>query len=156
MSAAGYPERPLPWFQRACLLVRALEPAFEVYRDLLGFEVAHVGEDGPDAYSYEIFRLPRDVSTRFATLSSAAQLRTLALIEVPGEVLRAPSIPAAATVIQVDSVAATLERARGLGLACCEPRHHPAPPNGPARSEAAFYDHDGHPVVIYALLEPGS
>ena len=59
MSAAGYPERPLPWFQRACLLVRALEPAFEVYRDLLGFELAHVGEDGPDAYSYEIFRLPR-------------------------------------------------------------------------------------------------
>jgi catechol 2,3-dioxygenase-like lactoylglutathione lyase family enzyme len=132
--------------------VRALDPALAVYRDLLGFELTYVGEDGPDAYSYEIFRLPRRVATRFATLSSEAQQRTLALIEVPGDVLPAATIPVAATVVQVRSVSATLESARTLGLACCEPRHHPAPPNGPARSEAAFYDHDGHPVVIYQLL----
>ena len=152
MSAAGYPERPLPWFQRACLLVRDMDRALGVYRDLLGFTLAHLGTDGDDAYSYEIFRIPRDIQTRFATLSSEAQMRTLALIEVPGNVLAGAAIPSAATVIQVASVDAMLSAAMEAGLECCLPRRHDEPASGPGRIEAAFYDPDGHPVVIYEVL----
>lgn len=154
MSAAGYPERPLPWFQRACLLVRDMDRALAVYRDLLGFTLNHLGTDGDDAYSYEIFRIPREIQTRFATLSSEAQLRTLALIEVPGKALQQPAIPVAATVVQVTSVDRVLSAAIAAGLESCLPRRHDEPASGPGRIEAAFYDHDGHPVVIYEVLIP--
>lgn len=143
----------LPWFQRACLLVQDIPASLALYRDILGLEVSHLGEDGPDAYSYEIFRIPTDVATRFATLDSPEQPRTLALIEVPSEVLSRPSVAPAAIVIRVASVSDTLVLAANAGFSTTEPRWHKAPERGPARAEAAIYDPDGHPAVIYELLE---
>ncbi len=53
-------ERPLPYFQRAALLVEDLEKAFEVYRDLLGFAVEFIGDRQTDAFAYDIFGIPEN------------------------------------------------------------------------------------------------
>ncbi len=147
LSAA---ERPLPFFQRAALLVDNLDKALAVYRDLLGFELEFVGDDESDSFAYEIFSIPTEVKTRFATLSSESQQRTLALIEAPGHAA-AQSERRTAVVIQVESVAATLEGASALGLDICVARTERDPKKGPPRTESGFYDHDGHTVVIYNL-----
>jgi len=143
-------ERPLPFFQRAALLVDNLDKALAVYRDLLGFELEFVGDDESDSFAYEIFDIPEDVQTRFAALSSQSQQRTLALIEAPGHAA-AQSERRAAAVIQVTSVVETLAAAKALGLKTCEPRTELDPTKGPPRTESGFYDHDGHTVVIYNL-----
>ena len=44
-------KRPLPYFQRAALLVDDLDRAFEVYRDLLGFALEFVGDDESDSFA---------------------------------------------------------------------------------------------------------
>ena len=143
-------ERPLPYFQRLALVVDDLDKAFEVYRDLLGFELEFIGDDTSDAFAYDIFAIPREVKIRFAALSSESQQRTLALIEAPG-FAAGQSDRRAAAVVQVGSVAETTARARALGLQAHEPRTELDPANGPPRTEGGFYDHDGHTVVIYNL-----
>ena len=144
-------ERPLPYFQRAALLVENMERALEVYRDLLGFQLEFIGDSESDAYAYEVFAIPTDVEIHFAALSSDSQQRTLALISAPGHAASLGSARRTAVVVQVASVAATLAAAAERGLATCAARTYPAPPKGPPRTEAAFYDHDGHTVVIYQL-----
>lgn len=144
-------KRPLPFFQRAALLVEDLDRAFEVYRDLLGFSLEYIGDQESDAFAYEIFDIPETVVIRFAALSSESQQRTLALIEAPGHAAGRGAPRHAATVIQVPSVKKTLDGARVLGLNTCEPRTELDPAKGPPRTESGFYDHDGHTVVIYNL-----
>jgi catechol 2,3-dioxygenase-like lactoylglutathione lyase family enzyme len=144
-------ERPLPYFQRAALVVNDLEKALAVYRDLLGFTLEFVGDRESDAYAYEIFAIPEKVPIRFAALSSASQQRTLALIEAPGHAASLGDARRVATVIQVPSVVETTARVRALGLEAHEPRTELEPANGPPRTEGGFYDHDGHTVVIYNL-----
>ena len=150
---SDYGERNLPYFQRMCLLISDLDQALALYQDLLGFKVEYIGVDDPDSYSYEIFNIPRNIQTRFATLSSTDQLRTLALIEVPGADIHPSDMLTAAPVIHVASVTDMLARAEAKGFKTTVPRTHPAPENGPGRSEAAIYDPDGHPVVVYELVE---
>jgi catechol 2,3-dioxygenase-like lactoylglutathione lyase family enzyme len=147
-------ERPLPYFQRAALLVNDLDKAFEVYRDLLGFTVEYVADQDDEVFAYEIFDIPTDVVIRFATLSSESQQRTLALIEAPGHAESLGDARRVATVVQVASVTETLEAATGLGLKICQPRTSLDPAKGPPRTESAIYDHDGHTVVLYNLEDP--
>jgi NADPH-dependent curcumin reductase len=142
--------RILPYFQRSALVVRDLDRALLLYRDLLGFRLEYLGTDTPDAYSYELFRIPRHLSTRFATLSSAQQQRTLALIEVPDyQGVSLDSVIPSAIVVQVATLGDVLKAATTLGLQVQTPRTTNAPP---ARTEAGFYDTDGHLVVVYELL----
>jgi catechol 2,3-dioxygenase-like lactoylglutathione lyase family enzyme len=143
-------ERPLPFFQRIALVVDDLDKAFEVYRDLLGFELEFIGDDTSDAFAYEVFAIPREVKIRFSALSSESQQRTLALIEAPG-FAAGQSERRSAAVVQVPSVIETTARVRALGLKAHEPRTELDPANGPPRTEGGFYDHDGHTVVIYNL-----
>ena len=145
-------ERHLPYFQRACFLVSDLDRALSVYQDILGFTCTKLSVDDPDSYSYEIFHIPRDIQTRFATLSSTDQQRTLALIEVPGVEIQSTSLLTAATVINVSNVSETLRRAKAAGLKILNIKTHVPTDAGPGRKEAAFYDYDGHPVVIYEVI----
>lgn len=145
------PTRNLPYFQRACFLVSDLDKALSVYQDLLGFTCTKLSVDDPESYSYEIFNVPRHIQTRFATLSSADQVRTLALIEVPGATIQSGSMLSAAPVINVADVTKVLDVAVQMGLKVLDIRDHPSTDTGPGRKEAAFYDHDGHPVVIYEV-----
>jgi len=144
-------ERPLPYFQRAALLVENMDRALEVYRDLLGFTLEFIGDDKLDSFAYEIFSIPASVPIRFATLSSNSQQRTLALIEAPGHTAALGTARRAAVVIQVEAVAETLAGAAALGLEVCEPRTQLTPEKGPPRTESGFFDHDGHTVVVYQL-----
>jgi catechol 2,3-dioxygenase-like lactoylglutathione lyase family enzyme len=144
-------DRPLPYFQRAALVVNDLEKALSVYRDLLGFTLDFVGDRASDSYAYEIFSIPEDVPIRFAALSSESQQRTLALIEAPVHASNLGDARRVATVIQVQSARATITAAAELGLGTCEPRTELDPAKGPPRTEAGFFDHDGHTVVIYNL-----
>jgi catechol 2,3-dioxygenase-like lactoylglutathione lyase family enzyme len=144
-------ERPLPYFQRAALVVGDLDRALAVYRDLLGFTLEYVAGAEAESFAYEVFGVPEQIEIRFAALSSESQQRTLALIEAPGLEFDDRSGPRAAPVLQVESVPATLADAARLGLKTCEPRTTLAPAKGPPRTESAFYDPDGHPVVIYQL-----
>lgn len=143
--------RELPWFQRSCLVVSNLDNAFKVYRDLLGFSLEYSGVDAPDAYSYDIFNIDSTCQTRFATLSSSQQQRTLALVEVPNTKIYQSTLKISATVIQVPNVADVLTRASALSLHTLEPRVHEQKDGVAGRVEAAFYDFDGHPIVIYQL-----
>ncbi len=145
-------QRKLPYFQRACLLTRNMGKALQVYCDLLGFTLEYQSADKPDSYSYDIFNIPRDIPTRFATLSSEQQQRTLALIEVPDASFFGSNTRLAAAVIHTESVTELLRQAQALGLKTLPPQLHPAPEQGPGRQEACLYDFDGHPVVIYQIL----
>ena len=147
-------ERPLPYFQRAALVINDLDRALLVYRDLLGLTLEYVGDQEADVFAYEIFGIPEDIPIRFATLSSESQQRTLALIEAPGLPSPVRDAPRAAVVIQVASVPETLAGATALGLGIREPRTTLTPEKGPPRTESAFYDSDGHVVVIYQIENP--
>ena len=145
--------RNLPYFQRACFLVSDLDRALTVYQDILGFTCTKLSVDDPDSYSYDIFNIPRDIQTRFATLSSVDQQRTLALIEVPETQIQSSTLLTAATVINVLDVSETLAQADAAGLKTLDIKTHASTEAGPGRAEAAFYDHDGHPVVIYEVIQ---
>lgn len=147
-----YPARTLPYMQRSCFLVSDLDKSLTLYRDLLGFKLEYLDSDGPDAFSYEIFNIDRSKQTRFATFSTADQLRTLALIEVPELNANPTQTPVAASVVHVDSVDNTIEAAKVMGLSTSRILRELTPQSGPARAEAAIYDFDGHPVVIYQLI----
>jgi catechol 2,3-dioxygenase-like lactoylglutathione lyase family enzyme len=144
-------ERPLPHFQRAALVVGDLDRALAVYRDLLGFSLEYVAGAEAESFACEVFGIPEQIEIRFAALSSKSQQRTLALIEAPGLEFDDRFGPRAAVVLQVESVPATLAGAVRLGLKTCKAHTVLAPAKGPPRTESAFYDHDGHPVVIYQL-----
>jgi catechol 2,3-dioxygenase-like lactoylglutathione lyase family enzyme len=148
-------QRPLPYFQRAALVVDDLDRALEVYRDLLGLSLEFVGGADSERFAYEVFGIPENTEIRFATLSSESQQRTLALIEAPGMATEGHVAPRAAVVLQVGSVPVTLAGASRLGLETCGSRTDLAPDMGPPRTEGAFYDADGHAVVIYQLEDAG-
>ena len=47
--------------QRTNLVVADLDRAFRVYRDILGFRVDFILGDRPQAYSYTVFQIPREI-----------------------------------------------------------------------------------------------
>ena len=79
-----------PRFQRANFVVRDIDKALELYRDVLGFELAFVLDSPDDSYSYPVFEIDQSHSLRFAVLSAPGQPRVMALTEVPAEL---PAVP---------------------------------------------------------------
>jgi hypothetical protein len=146
-------QRQLPYFQRAALIVSDIDQSLQVYQHTLGFELEFIGIDTPDSYSYEIFKIDHSIQTRFATLSSESQQRTLALIEVPNQKLYTENqLRTSAIVIQTNDLELLKAKLENLNLKTCRMVRHDNPAKGPARLEMAFYDFDLHPVVIYQLL----
>ncbi len=138
--------------QRTNLVVADLERAFRIYRDLLGFKVEFVLEQG-EQYAYTVFKIPREAKTRFAALSSKSQLRSLALTEVSGIDLPKPSQPNShALVLEVDDFEGTLERAHAEGLQIY-PEEELHTHDGRVGREIGMLDHDGHLIVIYCILQ---
>ena len=90
-----------PRFQRANYVVRDIDQSLELYRDVLGFEVAFILDSPDDSYSYPVFEIDRSHSLRFAVLSAPGQPRVMALTEVPGEIPAVPFPRRAAIVIDV-------------------------------------------------------
>jgi len=137
--------------KRVNLLVRDLDRSLAVYRDILGFRNAQVSQSSPQSYSYPVFRLPAQAKLRFCTLDSATEVRALALTEVTGIDLPAPSpIVTSTPVIRVEDIDAVHARLKAAGLDVVEPRRSKTV-EGRDFSELAFTDPDGHLVVLYEL-----
>lgn len=137
--------------KRPCLLVTDLERSLTLYRDCLGFTLDYVGEADPDSYLYPVFQLPAEAQLRFAALSTAQEPRALALTEVRGSPLPAPSIPhRGATVIRVASLATVLPELKSLGLTPIKASSFTTPPNL-TFTEQAVCDFDDHLLVLYEV-----
>ena len=137
--------------KRPCLLVADLERSLTLYRDCLGFTLDYVGEADADSYLYPVFQLPAAAQLKFAALSTAQEPRALALTEVKGSPLPAPSVPhRGATVIRVSSLTTVLPQLKSLGLAPINASSFTAPPNL-TFTEQAVCDFDGHLLVLYQV-----
>ncbi|MEM8808337.1 MAG: VOC family protein [Cyanobacteria bacterium P01_G01_bin.38] len=142
--------------KRPCLLIADLDQSLQLYRDILGFRLDYVGEASPESYLYKVFQLPAQAQMRFAALSTDHEERALALTEVKGISLEAPSPPyRSGTVIQVEAVAPLIDKIRALGLTIMPPTHFTAPPDL-AFTEQGFLDFDGHLEVLYDVTVEGA
>jgi catechol 2,3-dioxygenase-like lactoylglutathione lyase family enzyme len=135
--------------KRPCLAVADLDRALEIYRDILGFRLDYVSEASANSYLYMVFDFPRQAQLKFAALSTQYETRALALTEVKGMELPAPTLPyRAATVIRVPEVAPIMQKLQALELKIVEPSSFTAPPNL-VFTEQAFFDYDHHLIVLY-------
>lgn len=142
----------LPYLQRPCFRVQDIDRSLTIYRDLLGFTVEYVMVDDPDTYIREVFPIPEGIETRFATLSTPTQVRSLAMVEAKGIEVN-PSPASSTVVIKVPSVDKTMAAAAEMGLRCAH-IIEVGPNDGPGqgRKEAVFFDFDNNPVVVFELL----
>ena len=140
-------------FQRGNHVVSDLDKALTFYRDVLGFDVTYILPPNPDSYSYPVFAIPREAVMRFAVLSTATQVRVMALTEVAGiNLAPVPHPRRSAIVLEIDDPDAVLAGARALGL---EVHHEEVlhTNDGRVGREIGIVDFDDNLVVIYKILE---
>jgi len=142
-----------PRVQRTALVVANLERSLQLYRDILGFEVAFVKDSDAQSYSYPTFGIPAAAKIRFATLSAGPQARVLGLIEVSGVDLQGPQkIPRpSAVVVEVEQVEQVAVRLRALDGVMVLPAGALATQDGRHGRELAVLDADGHVIVLYHI-----
>ncbi len=137
-------------FQRANFIVRDIERSLRLYRDVLGFEVAFVKDSPDDSYSYPVFEIPKTESLKFAVLSTASQVRVLALTEVPAELPRVPHPRRTAIVLEVGNVDAVVDGARDAGCHVYDEEELHTH-DGRVGREVGIVDYDDNLVVIYNI-----
>ena len=140
-------------FQRGNHVVADLDKALTLYRDVLGFDVTYILPPNPDSYSYPVFAIPREAVMRFAVLSTATQVRVMALTEVAGIALApVPHPRRSAIVLEIDDPDTVMAGARALGLKVYdEETLHTN--DGRVGREIGMVDFDDNLVVIYKILE---
>ena len=137
-------------FQRANFVVRNIEKSLTLYRDVLGFEVAFILDSPDDSYSYPVFEIDKAHKLRFAVLSTADQVRVMALTEVPAELPPVPNPRRAAIVLEVGDVDAVCENARAAGCEVYEEEELHTH-DGRVGREVGIVDFDNNLVVIYKI-----
>lgn len=139
--------------QRTNLVVADLERSFRLYCGVLGFDVDFIFDERAEDYAYTIFRIPDEARTRFATLSSKGQLRSLALTEVRGVELPKAAAPSShALVLEVDDFDAAVAGARAEGLHIF-PEETLHTNDGRVGREIGMVDHDGHLLALYRIQQ---
>ena len=137
--------------KRPCLAISDLERSLQVYQDILGFKIDYQSEASADSYLYSLFKFPPQAKLRFVSLSTETELRALALTEVKGIELPAPTPPyRTAMVIRVTDIEETINEIRQLNLEVIPPNHFQTPPNLNF-TEQAFWDFDGHLTMLYQV-----
>jgi catechol 2,3-dioxygenase-like lactoylglutathione lyase family enzyme len=136
------------YLQRPILLVSCIERALEVYIGVLGFTENYRLEAEQDTFSHRLFNLPPKLPATFITLDLPEQQRALALL-APDEPLAGVIKPSSGLVLRVTSVEQVLEAAEGRGFECLPIKRERTPLQGPPRTEGAFFDGDGYPVVVF-------
>jgi catechol 2,3-dioxygenase-like lactoylglutathione lyase family enzyme len=137
-------------FQRANFVVRSIEKSLDFYRDVLGFEVAFVKDSPDDSYSYPVFEIDRGQTIRFAVLSTAEQVRVMALTEVPAELPDCPVPRRSAIVLEVGDVDAVVDGARAAGCVVHE-EGKLLTHDGRRGREVGILDYDNNLTVIYHI-----
>ena len=137
-------------FQRANFIVRDIERSLTLYRDVLGFKLDFIKDSPDDSYSYPVFEIDKQNPLRFAVLSTADQVRVMALTEVPSELAAVPHPRRAAIVLEVGDVDAVCDGARAAGChVYAEEELHTH--DGRVGREVGIVDYDDNLVVIYKI-----
>lgn len=138
-------------FQRANFVVTELDRALSFYRDVLGLKLDFVKDSPEDSYSYDVFEIDKSQTIRFAVLSSATQVRVLALTELPGATLADVLHPRrAAIVLEVADVDGVVAGAKAAG--CRVYREDKLiTHDGRVGREVGIVDFDGNLTVIYHI-----
>ncbi|MDJ0709240.1 MAG: VOC family protein [Woeseiaceae bacterium] len=137
-------------FQRGNFIVKNIEQSLQLYRDVLGFEVAFVKDSPEDSYSYPVFQIDEQHQMRFAVLSTASQVRVMALTEVPADLPPVPHPRRAAIVLEVGDVDAVVDGARAAGCHVYEEEELHTH-DGRVGREVGIVDYDDNLVVIYKI-----
>ncbi len=137
-------------FQRGNFLVRDIEQSLQLYRDVLGFEVAFVKDSPDDSYSYPVFEIDKKDKLRFAVLNTESQVRVMALTEVPAELAPVPHPRRSAIVLEVGDVDAVCDGARDIGCHVYEEEELHTH-DGRIGREVGIVDFDDNLVVIYKI-----
>ncbi|MEM7705269.1 MAG: VOC family protein [Pseudomonadota bacterium] len=147
-------DKPYLRFQRANYLVKDIDRALALYRDVLGFEVAFTKDSPDDSYSYSVFEIDRSNQMRFCVLSTESQVRVMALTEVPGDMLPVPFPRRSAIVLEVGDVEAVCAGAEALGCHVYDEEELHTH-DGRVGQEVGIVDLDGNLVVIYKIPAAG-
>jgi len=140
-------------FQRANFVVRDLDRALTLYRDVLGFEVTFTLNHNPESYSIPVFSMPAGARLRFCVLSTADQPRVMALTEVTEVAL--PPVPhprRSAIVLEVDDPDALVASARAVGATVFD-EGMLVTKDGRCGREIGIADFDDNLIVIYQITE---
>lgn len=140
-----------PHVKRPNLLVADLDRSLKIYRDILGFDDAGIGESSLDSYSYPVFNIPREGRMRYTYLGEPGEDRVFGLTEVKNVDLPRPADrPYMSTVvIGVTGLTDKMEQLAEMGLEMTEPKT-----TGGTEfifTEVAFIDPDGHMIVLYEV-----
>jgi catechol 2,3-dioxygenase-like lactoylglutathione lyase family enzyme len=139
-------------FQRANFVVRDLDRALTLYRDVLGFEVAFTQGHNPDSYSFPVFEIPAEAQLRFCVLSTATQERVMALTEITGVDLPPVHHPRrSAIVLEVADPDQVVAKARSAGAQVYE-EGELLTKDGRRGREIGIADFDDNLIVIYKIL----
>ncbi|MGB6231357.1 MAG: VOC family protein [Litorimonas sp.] len=142
-----------PHVKRPNLLVADLERSLVIYRDIIGFDAAPIGESARDSYSYPVFKIPSEGRMRYTYLGEPGEDRVFGLTEVRNVQLPRPADrPHMSTVvIGVTGIGEITRRLGELGLEMTEPRV-----SGGSEftfTEMSFVDPDGHMIVLYEVMD---
>ena len=137
-------------FQRGNFLVKNIEKSLTFYQDVLGFELAFLKDSPDDSYSYPVFEIDKSHKMRFAVLSTADQVRVMALTEVPADLPPVPNPRRAAIVLEVGDVDAVCDGARAAGCHVYEEEELHTH-DGRIGREVGIVDFDNNLVVIYKI-----
>ncbi|MEM1261734.1 MAG: VOC family protein [Pseudomonadota bacterium] len=141
-------------FQRANFVVTDIDRALKLYCDVLGFELAFIKDSPDDSYSYDVFDIDRDKPIRFAVLGTEAQVRVMALTEVPGPLPPVPMPRRSAIVVEVADVDAVVAGAKAAGCTVVDEgvlMTH----DGRRGREVGIVDFDDNLTVIYHIPAAG-
>lgn len=142
-------------FQRGNFVVRDIDRSLSFYRDVLGFRLDFVKDSPDDSYSYPVFEIEKSITLRFAVLSTAEQVRVMALTEVPADLDPQPLPRRAAIVLEVGDVDAVCAGANAAGLHVYEEEELHTH-DGRVGREVGIVDFDGNLVVIYHIPKTGA
>ena len=138
-------------FQRANFVVRDLDRALTLYRDVLGFEVTFTQGHNPESYSFPVFEIPCEAKLRFCVLSTESQPRVMALTEIGGVKLAPVEHPRrSAIVLEVDDPDDVVERAKAAGATVYE-EGELVTKDGRRGREIGIVDFDDNLIVIYKI-----
>ncbi|WP_298918600.1 VOC family protein [uncultured Algimonas sp.] len=142
-----------PHVKRPNLLVADLDRSLAIYRDILGFDDAPIGESALDSFSYPVFKIPREARMRYVYLGEPGEDRVFGLMKISGVDLPRPSAaPHMSTVvIGVTGLAEIKDKLRAAGLEISTTRT-----SGRVEftfKEMSFVDPDGHMIVLYEVLD---